>query len=78
MLVFRRDARCANRSGHRYSHPQRAPATRDEEMAAILEFERLSRRFGDVAGVDDLSFTVETGEIRGLIGPKGAGKITIG
>ncbi len=44
-------------------------------MAAIA-IENLSKRFGDVVAVDDLSLTVEEGEIFGFLGPNGAGKST--
>ena len=40
----------------------------------IIVAERLSKRFGNVAAVDGLSFTVDHGEIFGLVGPDGAGK----
>ncbi len=45
--------------------------------APVVETKRLSRRFGEVAAVDDVSFSVEAGEIFGLIGPNGAGKSTL-
>ncbi len=38
--------------------------------------ERLTRKFGDVTAVDDLSFGVAAGELFGLLGPNGAGKTT--
>lgn len=44
-------------------------------MGAI-EVSHLSKHFGDVVAVDDLSFTVEDGEIFGYLGPNGAGKTT--
>lgn len=44
---------------------------------AILEIDRLSRRFGAVTAVDAVSFAVEAGEIFGIIGPNGAGKSTV-
>jgi ABC-2 type transport system ATP-binding protein len=43
---------------------------------SIVEIERLTKRFGHVTAVDDLSFTVERGRIVGFLGPNGAGKTT--
>jgi len=42
----------------------------------ILEVRSLSRRFGGLVAVDDLSFQVKAGTVHGLIGPNGAGKTT--
>jgi len=41
-----------------------------------IEAHHLTRRFGDLTAVDDLSLTVDTGEIFGFLGPNGAGKTT--
>ena len=46
-------------------------------MSALLEVEKLSKRFGGLQAVDALDFTVGEGEILGLIGPNGAGKTTV-
>ncbi|MFM4805683.1 ATP-binding cassette domain-containing protein [Aeromonas bivalvium] len=43
---------------------------------AVIEARRLTKRFGDFAATDDVSFTVRRGEIFGLLGPNGAGKST--
>ena len=42
-----------------------------------IEVEHLMKRYGDATVVDDVSFTVEKGEIFGILGPNGAGKTTI-
>jgi len=41
-----------------------------------VEVEHLVKRFGDFAAVDDVSFSVEPGELFGFLGPNGAGKTT--
>jgi ABC-2 type transport system ATP-binding protein len=45
-------------------------------MAHAIEVSNLTKRFGDVLAVDDLSFTVDEGRIVGFLGPNGAGKTT--
>jgi ABC-2 type transport system ATP-binding protein len=43
---------------------------------AVITIEGLSKRFGDVVAVDDLSFEVDQGAVTGFLGPNGAGKTT--
>jgi ABC-2 type transport system ATP-binding protein len=44
--------------------------------ADAVVIDRVSRRYGDVVAVRDLSLTIQSGEMFGLIGPDGAGKTT--
>jgi ABC-2 type transport system ATP-binding protein len=52
---------------------------RDDEEATdmpVVEVEHLRKQYRDQVAVDDVSFTVERGEIFGILGPNGAGKTT--
>ncbi len=51
-----------------------AVTTKDGQPA--VQVQHLTRRFGSFTAVDDLSFTVQKGEIFGFLGPNGAGKST--
>jgi len=43
---------------------------------SLIEVEHLSKTYGSTVAVDDVSFTVQDGEIFGILGPNGAGKTT--
>lgn len=45
-------------------------------MPAIIEVKHVSKQFGDIKAVDDLSFTVFKGDVYGFLGQNGAGKST--
>lgn len=43
----------------------------------ILEVDRIRKEYGTLVAVNDVSFTIEQGQVLGLIGPNGAGKTTL-
>jgi ABC-2 type transport system ATP-binding protein len=51
-------------------------AVHETVRGATIEVQGLTKRFGSVVAVDDLSFTVQPGRVTGFLGPNGAGKTT--
>lgn len=51
--------------------------TKREERPVLLEVKHLSKSFGGIDAISDVSLTVRDGELRCLIGPNGAGKSTL-
>ena len=45
-------------------------------MDSILSLEHITKKFGYLTAVSDLSFTIEKGNIYGILGPNGSGKST--
>ncbi len=48
----------------------------DVSLVPPVVVEHLTKRFGSITAVDDLTFSVQRGEVCGLLGPNGAGKTT--
>ncbi len=57
--------------------PPLTPVTRNGDAEPRLTVTNVSRRFGGIAALDEVSFVVRAGEILGFIGPNGAGKTTL-
>src|SRR5437764_5184656 len=47
-----------------------------DRSSSVIEVQHLTKRYGRVTAVEDVSFRVERGEILGFLGPNGAGKTT--
>ncbi|TVO70929.1 ABC transporter ATP-binding protein [Sedimenticola selenatireducens] len=45
-------------------------------MAALIHISNITRRYGDLCALDDVSFELQPGEVLGFLGPNGAGKST--
>src|ERR671935_846205 len=57
-------------------HEQRPEMTRSERTTEVVTIRSLSKRYGDLAAVEDLTFSLQPGTITGFLGPNGAGKTT--
>jgi len=53
-----------------------APPADGGSPAALVETDGLTKRYGDIVAVDDLTLRILAGEVYGLLGPNGAGKTT--
>ncbi len=64
-------------NGEGAARERAAPVSGDGERAPSLEVRDVSKRFGGVTALNDVSFDVARAEILGFIGPNGAGKTTL-
>ncbi|HNU72010.1 MAG TPA: ATP-binding cassette domain-containing protein, partial [Thermodesulfobacteriota bacterium] len=48
--------------------------TQRHKGTTMIEVENLTKFYGPIRGIEDVSFTVKKGEVVGLLGPNGSGK----
>jgi branched-chain amino acid transport system ATP-binding protein len=74
-------AHTGNGNGSGNGKAKKAPAVArrviDADAPTVLELVEVSKAFGGIRAVDQVSFELRSGEILGLIGPNGAGKTTV-
>ena len=61
-------------TGEHHGHPRPSPSLDGADTAIATE--GLTKRYGDLVAVDDLTLNIGHGEVFGLLGPNGAGKTT--
>src|SRR3954453_14747550 len=64
------------RNGHRRERRNIICLLNRLRRLLVIDVQHLTKRYGRVTAVDDVSFRVEPGEILGFLGPNGAGKTT--
>src|SRR6516162_5226078 len=70
------DRPCVRAGGALLSARSFGHAARRSQGVTLLRVDGASKRFGSLVAIDDVSLTIEPGELRAIIGPNGAGKTT--
>ena len=78
MLLLHTHANAKKRDEDAVTPPlmQEPKTVPNPDEGPIIKIDHVSRAFGDIIAVNDVSFTVRRGEVFGLLGPNGAGKTT--